>query len=305
MRHGSGEQQLTLTNLIPGQVYLFSYFAQAWNYEVQRNRTLACSAHLQNLTFNQNAYVSDSQDGILVECFYLATSKEVTFSFNNSHLYAFSNRELDNDNYLFSMDDNGTLRTAYALDFERASTRNLTVQVFDEFNASLDGNFTLSVENIVEDLDGDSIEDAFDEDIDGDGVSNLDEEAQGSDPLDPSSVNRNPNSLSTSGSLSVPENLPLNSVIGSFTASDPDSGDSLSYSVVPLQPSNLTPSLWLDASDSDTLATFDGKVQNSTNYFNKFQDSDNCSNSVSYLNTIILVFNQVRSKNDQKPIKFN
>ena len=116
------------------------------------------------------------------------------------------------------------------------------------------------MQNLTEDIDGDGTEDAFDDDIDGDGVSNADEEAQGSDPLDPSSTNRSPSSLSASETLSVSEDLSVGSVITTFTGTDPDGGDSLSYSMVPLLPSSLAPTLWLDASDADSLMTFDGKV---------------------------------------------
>ena len=63
--------------------------------------------------------------------------------------------------------------------------------------------------DVVEDLDGDGVQDPFDEDIDGDGVSNVDELSYGTNPLDPNSLNRAPTNLRALAELScaVLENL--------------------------------------------------------------------------------------------------
>ena len=49
---------------------------------------------------------------------------------------------------------------------------------------SFDKIFTISVTNVVEDLDGDGTEDHNDTDIDGDGLTNAEELAYNSDPWD-------------------------------------------------------------------------------------------------------------------------
>ena len=48
----------------------------------------------------------------------------------------------------------------------------ITVQAKDEYNAFVEGKFTVTLQNVVEDLDGDTIEDHLDDDMDGDGFSN-------------------------------------------------------------------------------------------------------------------------------------
>ena len=89
----------------------------------------------------------------------------------------------ENNNTLFTIDSNGTLKTATTFDYEsNASTYTITVQAKDEYNATTEGNFTVTLQNVVEDLDGDGTEDYFDDDMDGDGFSNEEEIAIGSDP---------------------------------------------------------------------------------------------------------------------------
>ena len=126
---------------------------------------------------------------------------EVSFSLNS---YS-QNREL------FTLDTNGTLKTATTFDYEsNASNYTITIQAKDELNATTEGNFTVTLQNVVEDLDQDGTEDHFDDDIDGDGFTNAQELAYGSDPLDKNSVaNAAPTDLNTSSNLSILENLPL------------------------------------------------------------------------------------------------
>jgi hypothetical protein len=77
----------------------------------------------------------------------------------------------ENNNSLFNLDSNGTLKTATIFDYEtNVSTYTITVQAKDELNATTDGNFTVYLINEIEDLDGDGIENHIDTDIDGDGV---------------------------------------------------------------------------------------------------------------------------------------
>jgi hypothetical protein len=50
----------------------------------------------------------------------------------------------DNNNSLFTLDTNGTLKTATTFDYEtNASTYTITVQAKDELNATTEGNFTV------------------------------------------------------------------------------------------------------------------------------------------------------------------
>ena len=58
--------------------------------------------------------------------------------------YHFANG--DNSNSLFTLDTNGTLKTARTFDYEsNASTYTITVQAKDELNATTEGNFTVTL----------------------------------------------------------------------------------------------------------------------------------------------------------------
>ena len=134
---------------------------------------------------------------------------------------------------LFSLDDNGSLRTLHVFDFEtNASSYAISVRVTDEHNATLDGNFTITLLNQVEDLDGDGTEDHYDNDDDGDGFSDATETAYGSDPRDSNSVaNAAPNALDLNGS-SIQENQTAGTLVGDFNATDPDANATLTYSLI-------------------------------------------------------------------------
>jgi hypothetical protein len=130
-----------------------------------------------------------------------------------------------NDNHLFSIDTNGTLKTAAQLNYESNSSYIIRAQVHDQNNSSIKRNFTVNVLNVVEDLDQDGIEDAFDSDIDGDGYSNEIELAYPSDPRDPNSLaDTLPTNLILSN-LEIMENQPVGTVVGQFSVSDPDPND--------------------------------------------------------------------------------
>ena len=89
----------------------------------------------------------------------------------------------------FRIDSSNQLRILSYLDFETdASTYSIRVRATDQYGFSLDQVFAISLTNVVEDLDGDGIEDHYDADDDGDGFSDTDEIVYGSDPRNPTSV---------------------------------------------------------------------------------------------------------------------
>ena len=65
--------------------------------------------------------------------------------------------------------------------------RNYTVRirVTDDLNTSFEKSFIVHLRNVIEDMDGDNIEDHYDNDIDGDGFSNKVELEYGTNPTDP------------------------------------------------------------------------------------------------------------------------
>ena len=136
-------------------------------------------------------------------------------------------------NVYFSIDQNGSLITAVDFDYEtNESEYSIHVRVADEHNFSLEKTFVLSLVNVVEDPDGDGIENHYDFDDDGDGFSDEEEIAYGSDPLDPLSIsNTAPTELSITNSV-IRENAPARSVVGQLVGYDPNPGTILQYSLV-------------------------------------------------------------------------
>ena len=53
----------------------------------------------------------------------------------------------DGNNSLFTLETNGTLKTAAILDYESGTILSIRVKVQDENNTSIDGNFTVQVTN--------------------------------------------------------------------------------------------------------------------------------------------------------------
>ena len=111
---------------------------------------------------------------------------------NATLLYELVNGSGGSDNGLFTLESNGTLRTAATFDFEsNASTYSISVRVRDEHNSSIDGNFTVNL-------------------------------------LD---LNEAPFELFSLTTLSVAENQPAGSFVGEFNARDQDANASLTYSL--------------------------------------------------------------------------
>jgi sulfatase modifying factor 1 len=97
------------------------------------------------------------------------------------------------NNSLFTLDSNGTLKTATTFDYEsNASSYTITIQAKDELNATTEGNFTVTL-------------------------------------LD---LNEPPYDLNSTTTLSIAENQPVGTIVGEFKAADPDHGDQLSYRLV-------------------------------------------------------------------------
>ena len=123
----------------------------------------------------------------------LGTFTSTDVDSNPTLSYYLINGAGDTDNSLFALETNGTLKTATTFDYEAdASTYSIRVQVRDEFNASMEGNFTVTLEN----------------------------------------ANEAPFNLHNTGPLTMAENAPINTVVGNFNASDPDTGTVLTYSLV-------------------------------------------------------------------------
>ena len=131
------------------------------------------------------------------------------------------------------MEQNGTLRSAITFDYEtNAPTYTIQIQAKDELNATTESNFTIHLQDIFEDLDGDEIEDHLDDDIDGDGFTNHEEEAYPSDPRDPNSLaNTPPHVIEATEFILVTENIPLGTIVAELQAEDADVDEVLNYSL--------------------------------------------------------------------------
>ncbi|MDA7757098.1 BspA family leucine-rich repeat surface protein, partial [Opitutales bacterium] len=94
----------------------------------------------------------------------------------NEHEITYHFVDGDNNNSLFTLDTNGTLKVATTFDYEsNASTYTITVQAKDELNATTEGNFTVTLLDVYEDSDGDGFRDSL-------------ETSTGSDLNDPNST---------------------------------------------------------------------------------------------------------------------
>ena len=111
-----------------------------------------------------------------------------------------------NDNHLFSIDSNGTLRTASVFDYESNSSFQIRAKVRDQYNLFVKENFVVEVLNQIEDLDGDGMEDHLDPDDDGDGYSDAEEIAYGSDPRDANST------ANGAPQITLAQSFPINSI---------------------------------------------------------------------------------------------
>ena len=148
-------------------------------------------------------------------------------------IFEFVDGDQTGDHSYFTLLADGTLRSAIILDYEvDAKSYQLNIKVSDSKNASLQKLFTVTVENKIEDFDGDGVEDFFDEDDDGDGFSDLEETAYGSDPLDSNSVaNQKPAFQTTESTFTILEDQSAGTLVALFEVTDPDN-DAFSFSVI-------------------------------------------------------------------------
>ena len=83
-------------------------------------------------------------------------------------------------NESFTLDENGTLRTAEVLDYEKNASLFIRAKATDKAGLITKKRFVVEVINVVGDLDGDGKEDAHDDDMDGDGIEDaVDEDRDG------------------------------------------------------------------------------------------------------------------------------
>ena len=97
---------------------------------------------------------------------------------------------------MFTMDVNGTLRTAMSFDYESYHSLSIRISAMDGNSSSVEGSFTVSILDVNESL-----------------------------------PNSPPENLSAVGNLEVLENQTIGTIVGVFTAQDPD-GDSLTYQLI-------------------------------------------------------------------------
>ena len=175
-------------------------------------------------------------------------------------------------NLFFNLDQNGTLKSAVVFDYENnESDFSIRAQVRDEHNASLEKTFVINLLNVIEDLDGDGIEDFYDPDDDNDGFSDSVEIAYGSDPRDGNSAANTPPASVTLSSLNFPENLAIGTLIGEYNATDAD-GDATTYHFVNGENNNSL--FTLESNGTLKTATIFDYETNASNYTITVQAKD-------------------------------
>ena len=176
--------------------------------------------------------------------------------------------EGDSGNHWFVLDANGSLYSSTIFDYETNATQYaIQARALDEANASVEGNFTVSLLNVVEDLDGDGVEDFYDLDDDGDGYSDEEELAYGSDPRDAASVaNAQPVGLAPVGGLQIMENQSVGTLVGVLSATDADTDDLLRYELLAGEGDSGNHWFVLDANGSLYSSTIFDYETNATQY---------------------------------------
>ena len=114
------------------------------NASLEGNFTIRITNEMEFLDLNGSSIVENRPAGTYVGRI-LVTDHDANATLSYSLIHG---------SELFGLDANGILRSSRAFDYETNSTTHpITVRVSDEHNASLDGNFTITLLNQVEDLD--------------------------------------------------------------------------------------------------------------------------------------------------------
>ena len=122
---------------------------------------------------------------------------------NTTLTYYFINGSTENNNSLFTLESNGTLKTAIIFDYENnSSSYTISLKVKDQQNASVEGNFTVLLTDLYE--------------------------------MPP---NTPPTDLNSTAPLYIAENQPVGTFVGEFNATD----DALATSFI-LDPNDQNPS---------------------------------------------------------------
>ena len=112
---------------------------------------------------------------------------------NSTLRYSIPDSNESNATASFTMEENGTLLSARMFDYETdPSAFNVVVRVSDEYNATFDKNFSISLTN----------------------------------------QNEKPYDLNITAPLQVSENQPAGTIVGQFTAEDPDANTTLGFNLV-------------------------------------------------------------------------
>ena len=156
------------------------------------------------------------------------------------------------NNEEFSIDGDELVKTKIALDFEEDANRTIRIRATDPYGEFIEKNWS-SPYPMWWRISMGMVSRMPSMKMDGDGINNETELDNGSDPYDAQSKNQLPTGISASGALTVSENADAGTLVGNFTGTDPDAGQSLKFGLVAEYPQHLSPSLWLDANASETI----------------------------------------------------
>ncbi|MDB0031019.1 cadherin domain-containing protein [Opitutales bacterium] len=277
------------------------------------NKKNYTSEDLENLGFSASTLIDQSKQKMVLPFF--TYTNELTIEENEPaqtvvdqfsslfnedtplRTYSFVDNNTTKDNQYFTLSPSGTLTTLTTFNYEtNASTYLIGVQARDEYNNTVEGNFTILLQDVIEDLDQDGIEDHLDLDIDGDGFLNTEEVDYGSDPRNANSIaNAPPANFKTTTPLTILENMPVGTIITEFNASDPDPNSSFSYSLVLSHASNSN-LFNVDLNGTLRTATVFDFETNASNYSIQVQvkDEHNASIEKSFVVNLLNI-------NDEKP----
>ena len=166
----------------PAEAFVISAIFDDSNSSLSLNGTSVTGLNVSNYSLTNGIRIganhlvnNDFLDGCIAE-FIIVDESVSTVSQAAVEAYLAYKWGLKNDSQSFSMDSNGTLTIKKSFDYE-TEDHNYSITVFatDDHNATFDKIFTITVTNVVEDLDGDGTEDHYDDDIDGDGLTNFEE----------------------------------------------------------------------------------------------------------------------------------